>query len=160
MKIIDFKNKVVHVGRLISLLGMIISVSFILVKCANEDPSPTQSFNPMIGHWTFDADTVKAEFQIIDFNGVLAIDNENGGNYTTPAGTDLIVHKTPVLTGDTPWYIPILKLQGVGEEMLVFTNGEISNDFSSITFRAFQYVDMGKPSEVVHGDFVVSKVKE
>lgn len=157
MKIIDFKNKVVYVGRLVSLLGLLISVSFLLIKCANEDPSPAQTFNPMIGHWIFEADSVAADFDIIDFNGTLAIDS--GGTYRTPAGTDVITHKTPVLTGDVPWYIPMLKLQGNNNEMFVFTNGELNKSLTQISFRSFQYVDLGKPSAVVSGLFLVSKKK-
>lgn len=138
----------------------LIVLTTLLACTTDKDPSPAQVFDPMIGQWTFDADSVTADFNIISFQGHLAIDNESGGSYTTPSGTDIIVHKTPVAVGDSPWYIPILKLQGDGEEMLAFSNGEVSNDLSSITFRSFQYVDMGKPSEVVSGIFVVSKKKE
>jgi len=139
---------------------LLVSLIALSIACSKEkDPQPNIVFNPMVGKWTFDADSVKADFKIISFEGQLAIDNESGGNYTTPAGTDLIAHKTPVATGDTPWYIPILKLQGSGDEMLVFTNGEISNDMSSITFKSFQYVDLEVPSKIVTGQFVVSKKK-
>lgn len=155
------KNSYAHAG--ITILLWILASFFLTIlfqECSDKDPVPSPVFDPMIGHWTFDADSVSADFAIIDFQGHLAIDNESGGSYKTPSGTDIIVHKTPVVVGDSPWYIPILKLQGDDNEMLVFTNGELSNDFSSITFRSFQYVDMDKPSEVVNGVFVISKVKE
>lgn len=141
---------------------LFITILFLSIGCSDDkDISPTAQFPSLTGNWIFDADSISADFTIVDFQGNLAIDDENGGSYHTPAGTDLIMHKTPVLTGDSPWYIPILKLEGNSEdEMLIFTNGEISNDLSSITFRSFQYVDLGKPSDVVNGVFVISKKKE